>query len=163
MLPAFCFNKPGTELEVLRVVEDDFCFHLVDYCRSENIETIVMDLETRYTMKYGVMDLLAMGYKIVVVHPNYSPITDKRVLPLDVHRDLETLHQHFPSSVCIGNLVIQLGLKRMLSKITCMEEEGETLNILPLKSIQGWKIISNIETELGFVLTEYHYRPTEIL
>jgi len=143
MLTGFCFGAKGSSLDILKVKEDDFCILLMDYCKERNITDIAMDVDTRFAIKYGVMDMMHNGFNVIIVDPSYSPIADDRVLPLNIHRNLATLGNYYPSVVCIGRLLIQMILsnKVAFTEFVSVEEEGEVLNSVPLKDM-GWSGIS---------------------
>lgn len=156
MLTGYCFAGENKQLDVLTVEEDDFCLFLTDYCQRNGITKIAMDLETRRSIHYGVIDLIHAGFKIIVVDPVYSPINDKHVLPLDVHRTLSTLGNHHPGSVCIGRLLVQMVLAGHLGAVTSLQDSGSEsplLNHLPMTTLGflGCQVNSKIENEVSFI------------
>lgn len=148
MLTGFCFTTPTMNcLDVLDITEDDFCLYLREHCQLTGINTIAMDRDTKDKIPYGVIDLIHAGLRVVIVDPVYSPINDKKVLPLCVHRDMTTLSNHYHGAVCVGRLMVQMVLDHRqshLRRITaCLNHDSETplINSLPLKEM-GWELNS---------------------
>lgn len=147
MLTGFCFAAPGSEFDILEAGEDDFCLYLREHCYLSGTNVVAMDLETKNKIPYGVRDLIHSGIKVVIVDPVYSPIHDKQVLPLNVHRDHTTLGNHYPGAVCVGRLLVQQVLDIRASQlrriVICLNHGSETpvLNNLDFKAL-GWKVNS---------------------
>lgn len=155
MLTGFCFAAPGSEVDILEASEDDFCLYLREHCYLKGTGVVAMDIDTKNKIPYGVRDLIHSGLDIIIVDPVYSPIHDKQVLPLNIHRDITTLGNHYPGAVCIGRLLVQqiLDIRQShLRHITACFNHGSdspVLNTLDLKAL-GWTITSKINDGVLF-------------
>lgn len=138
----FCFSEIGKELSIQYPDPNtDFFIFLSDYAQKENISHIAMKYEDYKFCRLGVKDLLRFGLYVIIVDQTYSPIDDEEVLPVFVHRNINTLDTHFPGCVVVGELVPYFHRVRKLEQIKSYFQDGVgqyKMNVLG----SGWKVLS---------------------
>lgn len=145
----FCFSQPGKELGVTNLVEDDFALFLSAYAKTNGMDTILMDLQSRCTMRYGVEQLLKEGLKIVVMDPDYSPIVHDaqlgvKVLPVDVARSWPQFEKMHPRAVITSAKHIERFVQcRALSMMKAYFVPGTGDHQIKIMGRSGWYVSSS--------------------
>ncbi|BBK03829.1 hypothetical protein [Enterobacter phage EspM4VN] len=138
----FCFSEIGKELSIQYPDPNtDFFIFLSDYAKKENATHIAMKHDDYKFCRLGVKDLLRAGLNVIIVDPSYSPIDDEEVLPVFVHRNINTLDKHFPDCVVIGELVSYFHHGRKLKQIKSYFQEGVGQYKMNALS-SGWRVLS---------------------
>lgn len=138
----FCFSQIGEQLSILHPDSGtDFYLFLSDFGRHLGVRHIAMSKDDMRFGRLGVKDLLKQGFEVIIVDPSYSPIQDEDVIPVGVHRNIETLDKHYPECIVIGEIIPYFHKRRRLKMIKSYFQEGTTSVIMDvLKS--GWIVKS---------------------
>lgn len=138
----FCFSEIGKELSIQYPDPNtDFFIFLTDYAKKENILQVAMKHEDYKFCRLGVKDLLSYGLQVVIVDPCYSPIDDEEVLPVYVHRNINTLDKHYPDCIVIGELITYYHHLRKLQQIKSYFQDGVGQYKMNALS-SGWRVLS---------------------
>lgn len=157
-MQAFCFSEYGKELDICRPESSpDFFVLLLDYLKRERINKVVISKLTLDANYWGVKDLLRERHSVIVVDTLYSPIGEKEVLPLHVHRDIATLSKYHDESIIIGpDLISHFHPRRQLASVkTYFQDGGGSYKMDVLTS--GWVVrnSSGNATQINSRLYEY--------
>lgn len=138
----FCFSQVGEQLTILYPESGtDFYLFLSDFAKHLGINNIAMSKEDMRFGRLGVKDLLKYGFNVIIVDPTYSPIQDEDVLPVGVHRNIETLDKHFPDCIVIGDIIPYFHKRRRLKSIKSYFQEGTPSVIMDVLT-SGWVVKS---------------------
>lgn len=138
----FCFSEIGKELSIQYPDPNtDFFIFLTDHAKKENISEVALSHGDYKLCRLGVKDLLSYGLKVVIVDPCYSPIDDEEVLPVYVHRNIDTLDKHYPDCIVIGELIAYCHRHRKLQQIKSYFQDGVGQYKMNALS-SGWRVLS---------------------
>ena len=153
----FCFSEIGKELSIQYPDPNtDFFIFLTDYAKQENVTHVAMNLEDYKFCRLGVKDLLKYGLSVIIVDVSYSPIDDEEVLPVEVHRNINTLDKHHPECIVIGSLIPYFHHMRRLKKIKSHFQEGVgQYKMTVLRS--GWVVRSTAGSDTHIRTRSYEY------
>ncbi|AUV59136.1 hypothetical protein HOS86_gp020 [Klebsiella phage vB_KpnM_KpS110] len=138
----FCFSQIGEQLTILHPdAGTDFYLFLSDYARDLGVNAIAMSKDDMKFGKLGTKDLLRYGFNVIVVDPVYSPIQDEDIIPVGVHRNIETLHKYYPDCIVIGEIIPYFHKRRRLQTIKSYFQEGQASVIMDVLT-SGWVVKS---------------------
>lgn len=138
----FCFSEIGKELSIQYPDPNtDFFIFLSDYAKRDNINVVAMEYEDYKFCRLGVKDLLRYGLHVIIVDPSYSPIDDEEVLPVFVHRNIDTLDKYYPECIVLGRLISYFHRGRKLDQIKSYFQDGVGQYKMNALS-SGWKVLS---------------------
>lgn len=136
----FCFSEQGKEISIqVPDPNTDFFVFLMDYAEQNQMGSVAMTLEDFKNCRQGAKDIIRHGLSVIIVDPTYSPINDNEVLPVNVHRNIDTLDKHYPDAIVLGSLIPHFHRQRRLQKIKTHFQEGAgqyMMNVLT----SGWVI-----------------------
>lgn len=140
----FCFSETGEQLSIQYPDPNtDFFIFLTDYARKENRPQVAILYEDYKGCRLGIKDLLAYGIQVIVVDPCYSPIDDEEVLPVYVHRNVDTLDKHYPDCIIIGDLIPHFQRTRKLKQIKSYFQDGVGQYKMNALS-SGWRVLTTV-------------------
>ncbi|ASZ78913.1 hypothetical protein 2050H1_147 [Serratia phage 2050H1] len=145
----FCFSQPGLELKVNKLVEDDFALFLEHYANNASMTTILINLESRVSMRYGVQQLVQSGFNVVVMDVDYSPaIHDTqlgiKMLPLDVARSWPQFMRMHPRAIVTSGAFIEHFVQtRKLSMLKAHFISGSVDRDVKIQGRSGWHTTSS--------------------
>lgn len=153
----FCFSEIGKELSIQYPDPNtDFFIFLTDYAKKENILQVALKNEDYKFCRLGVKDLLSYGLQVIIVDPCYSPIDDEEVLPVYVHRDIDTLDKHYPDCIVIGSLITYYHHSRKLQQIKSYFQDG--IGQYKMNAISsGWRVLSTAGSADYIKMRVYEY------
>lgn len=153
----FCFSEIGKELAIQYPDPNtDFFIFLSDWAKQEGTQYIAMSAEDFKFCRLGVKDILRYGLQVIIVDSSYSPIDDEEVLPVGVHRDINTLDKYFPDCIVIGSLINYYHHQRKLEKIKSYFQEGVgqyKMNVLQ----SGWCVRTTVGNSNHIRMRVYEY------